>query len=455
MKTDIIKLKAQVRRIGGCMRKAALRTGLLASSKPGNPIAASTANSKSEDQSTSAETSSKAAVDQALACEQQQCDEEGEPKILSVKIDDRQRLAMVPNSRLMKAMQVAICGNRAAQHGEELIRNKMGKLIQQIWDLDEQIEDMESRVAVPMRPHAVDGEVEISPQEKLAALVKQRAEVGEAHKACQQAIKDKYRGQHENVQDILYEFEQMFVGAGLLKEDTPQDLDEVQNVDELAIGEAKTDSKLGVATAISSGEEPEPGPDEVRRAEAKRLIDDYQFSVRDFHFAEKNFDSREEHFEDDEDERKQKQKAGDTVETTTVFHRGQLEQTRLLTRQLIEAENKVAAAKAAAVAAGVQVQGSDVESGFVDDVDDGYIISSEDDEEEDVDRSAIEAWMELVPECDTDEMPEVDIDDWDAKSMGISDSMSMVAEDGERRRIDKWWAMCERTRGELEVVAES
>ena len=34
-------------------------------------------------------------------------------------------------------------------------------------------------------------------------------------------------------------------------------------------------------------------------------------------------------------------------------------------------------------------------------------------------------------------------DNWDAKTVGLSDSVSLVAEGKERRRMDQWQTMCE------------
>ena len=176
------------------------------------------------------------------------------------------------------------------------------------------------------------------------------------------------------------------------------------------------------------------------------------------HCAEEAFDNRGEQFDREADERDRKLEQGEEAEPLDVFDMRQLKETQQLTRDLIAAEMAYEAAKTAAVAKGVQPDGSDVESGFVDNVDDGYRISSEEDMITAAQHGIIEWWLEGVPEprpCPDDAIAsedslrstvgpneEVEVDDWDARSVEICDSSSMMAEDRWRKRIDKWRAAC-------------
>lgn len=51
--------------------------------------------------------------------------------------------------------------------------------------------------------------------------------------------------------------------------------------------------------------------------------------------------------------------------------------------------------------------------------------------------------MELTEESQTqDDDPLVESDDWDARPVELSDSISMVAEGRDRVRIDRWYTTC-------------
>ena len=61
----------------------------------------------------------------------------------------------------------------------------------------------------------------------------------------------------------------------------------------------------------------------------------------------------------------------------------------------------------------------------------------------------VESWRVKVPEVVGDEINEaVDIDDWDAKTVEMSDSVSIADFSWVRRRIDRWHDACERVRCE-------
>ncbi|KAF7915634.1 hypothetical protein BELL_0175g00020 [Botrytis elliptica] len=78
-------------------------------------------------------------------------------------------------------------------------------------------------------------------------------------------------------------------------------------------------------------------------------------------------------------------------------------------------------------------------SGFANCPDDGYRISMEEAMVRDVDREWILDWMER-----NDESVEFEADEdlWEAKSIGLDDSVSVVAKGRERKRIDRWAEMC-------------
>ncbi|KAH9839678.1 hypothetical protein Tdes44962_MAKER08021 [Teratosphaeria destructans] len=119
-----------------------------------------------------------------------------------------------------------------------------------------------------------------------------------------------------------------------------------------------------------------------------------------------------------------------------------LQEVPRLTRQVIDAEEVVAETKAAALAAGINIATPDAASGFIDDVDDGYALSFEQELIVSAPVEKIYHWfdvMENVPRASVSELPEVPhIDDWNFRPVENSDSISMVFLGDERRRIDKW-----------------
>ncbi|KAI7189948.1 hypothetical protein KC316_g6074 [Hortaea werneckii] len=177
--------------------------------------------------------------------------------------------------------------------------------------------------------------------------------------------------------------------------------------------------------------------------DAEAVVWRYESAMTRLRVMQQDFDDREERFEQEAWDRMERQAAGEEVESDLAFDHRQIQKTRELANRLTEAENLVEAAKIDAVAMGFQIPDSDIESGFVDDVDDGYRISSEAQEAASVDRDSIAKWMTKIPEEDFEGVTDADVDEWDHQSVAISESGSMVAEGPDRRRIDKWQSMCE------------
>ncbi|KAB8289506.1 hypothetical protein EYC80_010666 [Monilinia laxa] len=107
--------------------------------------------------------------------------------------------------------------------------------------------------------------------------------------------------------------------------------------------------------------------------------------------------------------------------------------------QAIEAENSYE--KARGEVRELEVVLSDIyqSSGFVNYPDDGYRVSMEEAMASDVDREWIENWMNKNDEALEFEG---DCDEWEAKSIGLDDSVSVVAEGRERKRIEMWQERC-------------
>ena len=118
------------------------------------------------------------------------------------------------------------------------------------------------------------------------------------------------------------------------------------------------------------------------------------------------------------------------------------------TAKLIQAEEQLEQARIHAMELGLTLDAFDQESCFQDCADDGYRESLENLWIAHVDRRRIERWMNQ--EDDTPES--ADFDEWDSKTVDISDSVSAIADTFKsRKRIDRWRAMCEAVDVEVEM----
>jgi hypothetical protein len=120
-----------------------------------------------------------------------------------------------------------------------------------------------------------------------------------------------------------------------------------------------------------------------------------------------------------------------------------------LTGEVIEAETALASAKAALVNAGVGMNhvDSDQESGFVDDVEDGYAMSFGQDRIQSADEQRILAWLEHIPEgADPDfrdsSGPEAALDECAIWEADMSGSYGAVDVGPGRTKIDRWADIC-------------
>ena len=152
---------------------------------------------------------------------------------------------------------------------------------------------------------------------------------------------------------------------------------------------------------------------------------------------------------------------GETETTRTEFDNMLLAEQRVVVGEVGDAERGLGEAMKWARELGVVVGGFEQESNFLDHVDDGYRLSMEADMVAHVDRSRIERWM-AEKEDRPNHSEDVDVDEWEARSVGLGDSISVVAEGRERERIERWRRLCEENRvvipegfdGEGEGMAE-
>ena len=135
--------------------------------------------------------------------------------------------------------------------------------------------------------------------------------------------------------------------------------------------------------------------------------------------------------------------AGEATFPIEEMHQYLLQQSMDLVRALIEAEEQCDKTAARARALGLLGNAFDQESHFVDYQDDGESTIFEGSDNGEANREFIESWRTNLPES-PQEIPQPDMDDWDARSIEIGDSLSDVDYSRNRKRIDRWRFICEK-----------
>ena len=396
----------------------------------------------------------------------------GVSKVVSA-VDGREScVALLPDRNLADMIQQAILENRETGFAEENAGAALASLKDSLESVRLDIEEAEEELAELRMVKDKDTSPRVQKwTRKLDHLQRKQTGLAEKKKQCNQALECTYRAQRTNVHLLLGALEQVFIEGSImasecvsqdgkqsemyLESDTRSPQSGVASVGSSSSGSLWSDvdedvqrplrrqsARSDLRNAETTTEGMRSDMDRASSAEAIMLVRVFESQQTRLRVMEDAFDAREERFEEEAEERARKLQTGEDVESTLLFDHGQIMTTRRLARQVIEAEEALQAAKARAVAAGVQVPGSEVESGFVDDVDDGYRVSGEQSLIVELNRAGIEDWMDPVPCSYTEDIPDVEVDDWDAQSVETCDSASMVAEGRERYPIDKWQAMC-------------
>ncbi|KAK5124938.1 hypothetical protein LTR85_001128 [Meristemomyces frigidus] len=386
-------------------------------------------------------------------------------------------VALLPDQDLAQKLREAILENREVNEAEYESTFELGQLDNRVESIGQDVHELEGRIA-DLHDDKSEGAQRklVKLRKSLGALLEKRSKAEEQLRSYGEALEARYRTQRCNVDMLLRAFEEMLVESKVLH--SADEKDEVTDALSTTSKEARELLPAGAESLDSSDDdvsgtlllhrkaglmdlnESANGTEMSVLSEAaaiEPLSEEHAGLVRRFEMAqvrlrvmEDSFDRCDARFEAEAEERDRKLEAGEEVESDITFDLHQLQLTQRLARQLAEAEDALEEAKAAAVAAGAHLPGSDLESGFVDDVDDGYRISWEQDATGAVNPAVVMRWVQDVPEEDTEEPAEPAIDDWDAISVNISDSASMVADGQVRKRIDRWRAACESLRSQVQ-----
>jgi hypothetical protein len=211
---------------------------------------------------------------------------------------------------------------------------------------------------------------------------------------------------------------------------------EPQNIDE------QTVSECGSSISVKS-ESTAPSCGELLR---RTVHEDFTNVKWAYIEAERNFDDRHYYYEDQLQQYKEYAEGRQASITRTAFDGDLFVEMNQLTRNFIEAEDRLNAARAHAKALGLPDQWEQMLNGIIDPGTDGYRESEEAAVIAAIDRDRIEKWSQDVNDSqdlpDFDACKDTDIDEWDAESVGGSDSRSVVDYMGYAPKIAEWQESC-------------
>ena len=161
----------------------------------------------------------------------------------------------------------------------------------------------------------------------------------------------------------------------------------------------------------------------IRDRKTRDLADSFFTAQTRLHKAQDAFDSREMRREQEWQANVEAGIRGGEVQDATPedFDDRWLRHTQELTREVIDAEAEVAEAKRAALEAGIDVANDEADSGFLDDVEDGYRLSKEQELVDTAAGSTVKGWLDRLPSDKLDSpgfRSDADIDEWETRTVG-------------------------------------
>ncbi|KAF2171532.1 hypothetical protein M409DRAFT_18644 [Zasmidium cellare ATCC 36951] len=163
---------------------------------------------------------------------------------------------------------------------------------------------------------------------------------------------------------------------------------------------------------------------------AEELLEDYKRCWRELESAEWCLDNRDLRFDADmECCYRLYQAKAPGFETKSQVERRHFRETQEITQRIITAEEELEKAEQALTAAGIHPPGSEYGLGMVKDVEDGYRVSEEVEDIETGQDSRVQKWLKNVPSS---------IEGDDASEPEVWDSLSMVAEGRQKKKIVQW-----------------
>ncbi|KAK3714046.1 hypothetical protein LTR37_008075 [Vermiconidia calcicola] len=373
--------------------------------------------------------------------------------------------AVFPNASMSKQVQQAVLQNRAMRKEEQRTDTKLDELDQEFAKLGRQIRRLVKEIDKILQ-ECIEDEGKQLPElrQRLSVAQQKQVEIDEQRRAAEQALQSGWRDQRLDVHLLFAAFDEILVASNIIEPEADEDDKLSQHSANLCArpdGEHESYPEADMAGADITDVQNAviDAPDDDSRAKA--LIENFLSMGMKLRAMENYLERRDEYLAIGVEERERKIGEGEEVESQEAFDHYQLEMIRSWTRDIVEAEADVEQAKEAVIAAGLQIPGSQVASGFVDDVNDGYRLSLDEAIKRATNPVRVQKWVDALPDpeppspASSDSLPEdsicdrseslaegVEVDDWDAQSVVICDSWSLVADGAEKRRIDKWRRIC-------------
>ncbi|CAD6446464.1 fbcc060d-04c1-4045-b9b0-c69ee3030fcc-CDS [Sclerotinia trifoliorum] len=200
--------------------------------------------------------------------------------------------------------------------------------------------------------------------------------------------------------------------------------------------------RMPAAQLIPRHEEPRAGSEQARERAGKKpreAVDHMKEMGYQLQEAHQKLNNWKHYYEYEYADYARAVKNGTMGPARSFFDLTLLQEHQVATEEVIEAENNHEKARGQVKELKVVLSNIYQSSGFANFSDDGYRASMEDAMANEVDREWILSWMEKNDDgIDFGD----DGDEWEAMSIGLDDSVSVVAEGRERKRIDGWEKRC-------------
>ncbi|KAK3714042.1 hypothetical protein LTR37_008071 [Vermiconidia calcicola] len=390
----------------------------------------------------------------------------GPSQIILADGGDKRYIALLPDVRLAEQLRKAVSENERLRAAEVQTAQQLDDLNRDFDNLGHEASHLEVQIAEVSSSVSKADPTEVERLNcELVKLQGTRTKIDEQRQAADRALNEKWRDHSQDVGVLLCLLGGVFAESGLIQTETGDS----PEVDAIATAVA-VENPGSRSRYDSDGEyEPrrEPSMSELKATDASneqlevadkerqadRLRYNYRMQRGRLHAMEMQLEERGEIFDQEALELDRKVATGESAETQVEFDHRMLRLTQAFTQDIAEAEADFEEAQNAAVAAGVQIP--EAESGFVDDVNDGYGLSCEDSMKAGVNLDRLTRWLEALPGIDplfetdgtsrdrSSSLAEgVEVDDWDARTVDICDSWSVMEIGHARKRIDRWRRAC-------------
>jgi predicted nucleic acid-binding Zn-ribbon protein len=330
--------------------------------------------------------------------------------------------------------KVMLCHFNAVYHGEQKIMGYLSRINSnteqlrmigdEVDDINEQLQDLlEDYQDEPVLVQAV-----LQLQQEVEMLTQLREELSLEMRYLENDIEKEQNDIQQAKNQLFVDLKDILAAGGLLE----------PYVEEIPM---QIPSALDANTACAAQTTPTLSEIERYAMEEARdaALNDFTEKTIQVQDAQERFDRLPDHYNKQYDNYLVSCEAGTITTTKSEFDLAMLLDSRDATTMLIQAERELEQARNHARELGLTLDSYDQESCFVDFPDDGYRESLENEWIAFVDRNWIERWMEQ----EDNTLEEAHCDEWESKTVDISDSISAIADTFKsRKRIGYWRAMC-------------